>query len=234
MEIEKKERVFQTSEIKELVVALSKAQGKMEPAKFNKTNPHYKNKYADFKSCMDACRNPLSENGLSIMQYCEDIGGRLTLVTMLAHVSGQWIKSDFPLIPKNMDSQSIGSAMTYAKRYSLSCMLGIVSDDEDDDGEASHGRSNGQSYKQPATQNYITPKEKPKTINETQIKNLNFFLEECGNEYSQKMIIRFKKAIGADYKGLESITPIIYDKALSEMKSHLYPDSKIESIEQVQ
>jgi ERF superfamily protein len=233
METEKKERVFQTSEIKELVVALSKAQGKMEPAKFNKTNPHYKNKYADFKSCMDACRIPLSENGLSVMQYCEDIGGRLTLVTMLAHVSGQWIKSDFPLIPKNMDSQSIGSAMTYAKRYSLSCMLGIVSDDEDDDGEASHGRGNGQSYKQPQQNQYKAPEQKPKTVNAEQLKNLNFFLEECGEQYKQKMIARLQKSIPG-YKSLEDVSVVIYDKAIAEMKSHLYPDSKVEPIAQAQ
>lgn len=131
----------QTDEINELVIALSKAQGSMEPAKFNRVNPHFKNRYADFTSCMDACRGPLSKNGLSVMQYCETIKDKLMLVTMLAHTSGQWIKSNFPLIPLKMDSQGIGSAMTYAKRYSLSAMLGIVSDEEeDDDGEASNGR----------------------------------------------------------------------------------------------
>lgn len=131
----------QTENINELVSALSKAQSKMKPATFNRINPHFKNRYADFTSCMDACRIPLSDNGLSIMQYCETINDKLTLVTMLAHVSGQWIKSHFPLNPIKMDSQSIGSAMTYAKRYSLSAMLGIVSDEEeDDDGEAAHGR----------------------------------------------------------------------------------------------
>lgn len=130
----------QTEDIKELVAALSKAQRKMEPAKFNRVNPYFKNRYADFRSCMDACRVPLADNGLSVMHYCETINDKLNLVTMLAHTSGQWIKSQFPLNTKNMDSQSIGSAMTYAKRYSLSALLGIVSDEEDDDGEASHGR----------------------------------------------------------------------------------------------
>lgn len=132
----------QTENISELVIALAKAQGSMEPAKFNRINPHFKNRYADFTSIMDACRKPLSENGLSVMQYCETISEKLCLVTMLAHISGQWMKSFFPLNPKNLDSQSIGSAMTYAKRYSLSAMLGIVSDEEDDDGEASIGRGN--------------------------------------------------------------------------------------------
>lgn len=137
----------QTEDIKELVSALSKAQGKMKPATFNKINPHFKNRYADFTSCMDAARSPLSENGLSILQYCEHYNEKLTLVTMLAHTSGQWIKSYFPLNPTKMDSQSIGSAMTYAKRYSLSAMLGIVSDEEDDDGEAAQGRGKGSDAK---------------------------------------------------------------------------------------
>lgn len=125
----------QSENINELVSALSKAQGKMKPAVFNKVNPHYKNRYADFTAVMDACRIPLSENGLSVMQYCETMGEKLVLVTMLAHTSGQWIKSFFPMSTAQNTSQAIGAAMTYGKRYSLSSMLGIVADDDDDDGE---------------------------------------------------------------------------------------------------
>lgn len=130
-----------SQEIKDLVASLAKAQGAMKPAVFNRGNAHFKSRYADFSSCMDACRGPLSENGLAIIQSCEKIDGALTLVTMLAHVSGQWMKSEFPIITSKMDSQGIGSAMTYAKRYSLCGMVGIVADeDEDDDGEAACGR----------------------------------------------------------------------------------------------
>ncbi len=113
----------------------------MKPAVFNRINPHFKTRYADFTSCMDACRLPLSENGLAAIQYCETIDGKLNLVTMLAHTSGQWMKSEFPLITSKMDSQGIGSAMTYAKRYSLCGMVGIVADEEgDDDAETAVGR----------------------------------------------------------------------------------------------
>lgn len=138
---------FMSPDIKELIAALCKAQGVMKPAVFNKVNPHFKNKYADFTSCMECCREPLASNGLSVMQYCSTINEKLVLVTMLAHVSGQWIQSHFPLNPMKMDSQSIGSAMSYGKRYSLSALVGIVSED-DDDGEAAHGRhmQNGSSY----------------------------------------------------------------------------------------
>lgn len=130
-----------SDDIKDLVGALAKAQGVMKPAVFNKVNPHFKSRYADFSSCMDACRAPLSSNGLAVIQSCETIDSKLSLVTTLAHISGQWMKSEFPIITSKMDSQGIGSAMTYAKRYSLCGMIGIVADEEgDDDGEAAVGR----------------------------------------------------------------------------------------------
>lgn len=121
--------------INELAAALAKAQGAMKPAQFNKINPHFKSRFADLNSCMEACKQPLAENGLCIMQLPEQIEGKDVLVTMLAHSSGQWITSEYPLLAARMDSQGFGSAMTYAKRYSLCALLGIVAD-EDDDGEA--------------------------------------------------------------------------------------------------
>lgn len=128
-----------STEIKEIVAALIKVQMALKPAIFNKQNPHFKSKYADFSSCMDACRIPLCDNGIAMIQSCQTINDKLNLVTMLAHTSGQWMKSEFPIISAKMDSQGIGSAMTYAKRYSLSGILGIVAD-EDDDGEAAMER----------------------------------------------------------------------------------------------
>lgn len=141
-------KVTQSQEIKELVSSLAKAQRIMKPAIYNRINPHFKSRYADFASCMEACRIPLSDNGLAVIQSCETIDGKISLITMLAHVSGQWMKSEFPIIPSKMDSQAIGSAMTYAKRYSLCGMIGIVADEEgDDDGEAAMGRNKTESPK---------------------------------------------------------------------------------------
>lgn len=155
------EQVLKTSaslDIKEFVAALAKAQGSLKPAVFNRVNPHFKSRYADFSSCMDACRGPLSENGLAIIQCCETIDGKLNLVTTLAHISGQWMKSEFPLITSKMDSQGIGSAMTYAKRYSLCGMVGIVADEDgDDDGEFAVGRGKQEEkYSKPVSQ--VKPK----------------------------------------------------------------------------
>lgn len=126
--------------INEIAAALSKAQAVMKPAVFNRTNPHFRSKFADLNSCMDACKQALADNGLCIMQLPEQINGKDILVTMLAHSSGQWITSEYPLLADKMNSQGFGSAMTYAKRYSLCAMLGIVAD-EDDDGEATIDRT---------------------------------------------------------------------------------------------
>jgi len=130
----------QTEDIKELVAALAKAQNAIQPAKFNKKS--HLTRYADFLSVMEACRQPLCENGLSVMQFCETMNDKLYLVTMLAHISGQWIKSYYPIMGKNLDlPQALGSAVTYAKRYSLSAMIGVVADDDhDDDAETAMGR----------------------------------------------------------------------------------------------
>lgn len=201
----------QSEDIKELVTALSKAQGKMRPAVFNKVNPHFKNRYADFTSCMDAAREPLCENGLSIMQYCETINEKLHLVTLLAHTSGQWIKSYFPLNPINMTSQAIGSAMTYGKRYSLSSMLGIVSDEEeDDDAETAEGR--GKLSKTNQKKNEIQEKNYPK-ISLQQATEITEILSECSPDYQDSIHSFLHKR----YKngGIENLESNLYEKVLT-------------------
>ena len=179
-------------EIKDFVSALAKAQGVMKPAVFNKVNPHFKTRYADFTSCMDACRQPLSDNGIAVMQYCETIEGKLNLVTMLAHVSGQWVKSEFPLIASKMDSQGIGSAMTYAKRYNLCGMVGIVADEDvDDDGEASVGRGKQTETSKPKESN--APTQKINTSQIGMIKNLKGKLdEECIKKINKWLLSTYK------------------------------------------
>jgi hypothetical protein len=189
-----------SSEIKEFVAALAKAQGMMKPAVFNKSNPHFKSRYADFSSCMDACRLPLSENGLAVVQYCATLEGKLYLVTMIAHVSGQWMKSEFPLISAKQDSQGIGSAMTYAKRYSLCGMIGIVADEDvqgDDDGETAVGRG---AYQEPARQPprpNIPPKvEAPATqkISGAQVAIIKRLEEKLDADYKGKIYDWMKKS----------------------------------------
>ena len=122
---------METSEnINELASALSKAQGKITGALKDSSNPFFKSKYADLAACWDACRGPLSENGLAVIQTTEP-GDGVTLVTTLAHSSGQWISSKLIMAPKDFSPQSVGSCITYARRYALAAMVGLAQIDDD-------------------------------------------------------------------------------------------------------
>ena len=113
--------------LNELAAALAKAQGAMNNASMNRINPHFKSKYADLAALWDAVRKPLSDNGLSVVQIIRDG----SLHTMLLHTSGQRLCSDYPL-PATARPQEMGSALTYARRYSLSALVGIAADEDDD------------------------------------------------------------------------------------------------------
>jgi hypothetical protein len=126
----------QSAEIKDLAKALAAAQSSLNAAKKDATNPHFRNQYATLQSVWDAAREVLAPNGLSIVQTFEATDGhRLDLTTTLLHTSGQWIAGTISMTPSKADPQGAGSAATYARRYSLAAILGIVAD-EDDDGEA--------------------------------------------------------------------------------------------------
>lgn len=120
-----------------LAAALSKAQAVMRSAKFNKTNPHFKNRYADLASIIEATRKPLTDNGLSITQATEVNGHGFGLRTTLRHSSGESVDSFYPL-PASAKPQELGSALTYARRYSLSSIVCIAADDDDDAEAAKH------------------------------------------------------------------------------------------------
>jgi hypothetical protein len=102
----------------------------MRGAVKDSANPFFKSKYADLASIWDACREPLSKNELAIIQIPQCDG----IETILAHSSGEWIKGFLKISPAKQDAQSIGSALTYARRYALAAMVGIAP--EDDDGNA--------------------------------------------------------------------------------------------------
>ena len=131
---------LQSENINELATALSKAQGRIVTAKKDKQNPYFKSSYADLSSVWDACRTALSDNGLAIVQAVQTTDNRMELVTTLAHSSGQWIKSQMPVITAKNDPQSIGSALTYYRRYALAAMVGVAASEEDDDGNKASDR----------------------------------------------------------------------------------------------
>lgn len=125
----------QSETIAALAEALAKAQGAITNAKKDVSNTFFKSKYADLPAIMDAARPHLSANGLSVMQTTEiSADGNVTLVTQLSHSSGQWVRGFYPIKPVKQDPQGMGSAITYARRYTYSAIAGVASSEDDDDG----------------------------------------------------------------------------------------------------
>lgn len=123
--------------IGKLAEALSKAQGVIEGAAKGSDNPFFKSKYADLSAVWDACRKPLSDNNLSIVQTSDFLPEHPEMVvieTILCHSSGEWMKGRLAVKPVKSDPQSVGSCITYLRRYSLQSIVGIAP--EDDDGNA--------------------------------------------------------------------------------------------------
>jgi len=118
-------------EINELAKALSLLQSKLIGVKADSDNPFFKSKYASLDACWDSLRKPLFEAGLAVCQITVIENEKLYLRTILMHTSGQWISSLFPIIPKDHTAQALGSAMSYARRYSLAAITGLTQDDDD-------------------------------------------------------------------------------------------------------
>ncbi len=125
--------------INELASALSKLQEQMQSAIKDSSNPFFKSNYADLNSCWNACRPVLGKNNLCVTQTTHMVNEKLVLCTTLIHSSGQWMSSYLPIEPVKKDPQGIGAAISYMRRYGLSAMLGIVT--EDADGEQAMQRS---------------------------------------------------------------------------------------------
>lgn len=137
--------------ISELATALAKAQGQIESASKDKSNPAFKSKYADINSLRDVIRQPLADNDLSVVQLPRMNGHYVEVETMLLHKSGEFIAETLRMpLGEKMNAHGVGSALTYCRRYSLSAMLNLAA--EDDDGNAAADLSS-----QPS-RSYVAPK----------------------------------------------------------------------------
>lgn len=160
-----------TSEtIHELATALSKAQGEMGGAVKDSANPFFKSKYADLASVREAIRTPFLKHGLAVVQFpTTEYSGSpepyqwtaksgetrygvrvvciVSVLTRLMHSSGQWIEDKVSTMLPTGDTQAVGSAITYLRRYALQSVAGVAP--EDDDAETAH-RTNGGTQAAPA------------------------------------------------------------------------------------
>jgi len=129
---------MQSESIIEIAKALSKFQSTIKPVKKDAVNPFFKAKYATLDTIWEHIRKPLAENGLSVTQPLDTVDGKPVLITLLMHTSGEWISGKYPVEAVKPDPQGLGSAISYGRRYSLSAMLGLVTEEDDDANIASN------------------------------------------------------------------------------------------------
>lgn len=130
---------MQTSEsIKNIAKAMAQFQSEVKNPSNTANNPFFNSKYAPLSDVLNLVRPILTKHGLSVLQSPSGDGEFVTVTTLITHESGEWIESD-PLTLKadKATAQGAGSAITYARRYALSAMLGISSEDDDDGNYAS-------------------------------------------------------------------------------------------------
>ena len=160
--------------MKSIASALAAAQSNMSKALKQANNPHFKRKYADLGSVMDACLPALNEVGIAVIQPAgEDETGRYVETVFIHGESGEKLSCRVPLIVGKNDMQGYGSAVTYARRYGLMAMAGIAP--EDDDGHAASQSAPQQQQRkaapettQEAIQNPIAWLEAAKDMNDLQ------------------------------------------------------------------
>lgn len=121
--------------IGKLAESLAKAQAGIKSITKDRTNPHFRNRYATLDAILDAVRPTLAAQGLSIVQGASESTQGFNVETYLVHSSGEYIANVVAVPVSKQDAQGVGSAMTYGRRYGVSALLAL-STDEDDDGEA--------------------------------------------------------------------------------------------------
>tara|TARA_R110000822_G_C15281739_1_gene490239 strand:+ start:905 stop:1462 length:558 start_codon:yes stop_codon:yes gene_type:complete len=154
--------------IKAIGEALLTAQKAIKFAVKDSTNPHFKSKYANINSVIDAIKPALNDSGIVFLQMpSPSDDGKLHLTTRLIHsASGEWIEDTAVCPLQKNDPQGLGSAISYLRRYSLSCFVGLYADD--DDGESTRMNS----------EDYINKIFTSKTMEELQ-KNYAFAISEA-------------------------------------------------------
>ena len=118
--------------MKAISAALVKAQSQFKPVAKDSENPFFKSNYADLSSILQSVMPVLTSNGLGLSQPMKVDNGITILCTKLIHESGEVMESEM-VLPIVQDPQKFGSLITYYKRYQLQAMLGISTQDEDDD-----------------------------------------------------------------------------------------------------
>lgn len=200
--------------IKNIATSLVAFQGEVkDPSKDGKANY---GKYVQLDALLEVIRPALSKQGLSFLQFPGGDGQVITITTLLMHTSGEWIESDpFGLKAQKVDPQGAGSAVTYGRRYSLSSVLGLAWDEDDDGNKASNkDKATGKSLAEPqkATSPIDKPIEKQHDNKDEVIKQVA--IKASQKKWSPKDVSKLIK----DNFNLESSSDLTFDQARQLLK----------------
>lgn len=159
-------------------------------------NPFHKSKYATLGAHLELCESALDENGLILFHTINEINEKSILIATLCHVeSGQWIKSYLPLPNPKNDSQGLGSAITYMRRYSINSLLGLTAEDDDGESACIREKKDNKTFK---VKQIDLKEEKEKQenpldfITEDQVKELAELFSACGDTYKSNFLKHFQ------------------------------------------
>lgn len=178
--------------MKEIAAALVKAQKGFSPALKTATNPHFKSKYADLAACVEAVVDSLNNNGIYLLQQSHECNDGVTVETTFIHESGETLSAGKLHVPATkQDAQGYGSALTYARRYSLMAACGMAP--EDDDGNAA--------AKKPVLKGVIKP------------------TSGAGDSLTQEQVDKVKKAVSkvTDWLNADSVEDAVLEKWNAEL-----------------
>jgi hypothetical protein len=224
---------YQSESIDQLITALAKAQGEMADA--SKDRQGYNYKYADLAGVWGACRGALSHNGLAVSQVETQNETGDVLITILAHSSGQWIRSIMPIRVKPNgkmnELQERGAVLTYLRRYALSAIVGVAPA-EDDDGASAHSYQaspqNNQQGQKNAQQNAPVT---PKIITQDQANDFRALISKCSPEFKRNVDNLLKER---NINGFHEMGEVLYknlaSKAIEDMKNFQASNTKEEPI----
>lgn len=165
--------------IAELAKALCDFQAEKETVKRDGVNPYHSSAYATFDQIVKVTSPLLSKHGLAVTQPIEtQENGDVILTTVLLHKSGEWIESDVKLLVDKNNMQGLGSAITYARRYGFSSILGLATEADDDGNGAVTGKASDKQNKAPLSKFPSIPEEPkgPVMAQPSQISQLNTYL----------------------------------------------------------
>lgn len=226
--------------IEALATSLALAQAEIAGANKDSENPHFRSKYADLASIWEAIRGPLTKHGLSVVQSPRLVGGGentwlVEVETTLLHKSGQFLSDIFAVPVSRPDAQGVGSALTYARRYTLAAVVGVAPDDDDGEGAVARGSAE-------ASERKPLPPKRPVELGRVTVKVLGIVQRATSNG-SMKFIITgddrqtyatFKEQIAKDAKAAqEAGLPVEIAYKTSEYGRDVVTLTETDKVEQV-